>query len=61
MPAGLYCFSEAIPGVKLEAYVQRIEALAKANAVLARFHQVRRRYVEAGQTPSVRESLAAMA
>jgi uncharacterized protein (DUF169 family) len=51
----------AIPGVKIEAYVQRIETLANANAVLAKFHHVRRRDVEAGQTPSVKESLAAMA
>lgn len=50
----------AIPGSKLEAYVQRIEALASANAVLAKFHQIRRRDVEAGQTPSVKESLVAM-
>jgi uncharacterized protein (DUF169 family) len=51
----------AIPGVKLEAYVHRIETLVNANAVLAKFHQIRRRDVEAGQTPSVKESLAAMA
>jgi Uncharacterised ArCR, COG2043 len=51
----------AIPGSKLEAYVQRIEALADANAILAKFHQVRRRDVEAGQTPSIAESLVAMA
>jgi uncharacterized protein (DUF169 family) len=51
----------AIPGVELEAYVQRIEALANANAVLVKFHHFRRRDVEAGQTPSVKESLAAMA
>jgi uncharacterized protein (DUF169 family) len=51
----------AIPGNKLEAYVQRIEALSNANAILAKFHRLRRRDVEAGQTPSVKESLAAMA
>jgi uncharacterized protein (DUF169 family) len=51
----------AIPGTKLEAYLQRIEALASANAILAKFHHIRRRDVEAGQTPSVKESLAAMA
>jgi uncharacterized protein (DUF169 family) len=51
----------AIPGNKLEAYVQRIEALANANAILAKFHHIRRRDVEAGHTPSVKESLAAMA
>jgi len=51
----------AIPGSKLEAYVQRIDALANANAVLAKFHHIRRRDIEAGHSPSVKESLAAMA
>lgn len=51
----------AIPGTKLEAYVQRTEALANANAVLAKFHDIRRREVEASHTPSIKESLAAMA
>jgi uncharacterized protein (DUF169 family) len=51
----------AIPGSKLEAYVQRIEALANANNILAKFHHIRRREVEAGHTPSIKESLAAMA
>jgi uncharacterized protein (DUF169 family) len=51
----------AIPGAKLDAYVRRIEALANANAILTKFHQIRRRDVEAGQTPSVKASLAAMA
>ena len=51
----------AIPGSKLQAYVQRIDALARANAVLAKFHRIRRRDIEAGHSPSVKESLAAMA
>ena len=50
----------AIPGAKLESYVQRIEALATANAVLSRFHQLRRRNIEAGQTPTVMESLTVL-
>jgi uncharacterized protein (DUF169 family) len=50
----------AIPGAKLAAYVERIAALAQANAMLAKFHTIRRRDVEAGQTPTVKESLAAM-
>lgn len=50
----------AIPGRKLAAYAERIEALSKANAELSRFHQLRRRSVEAGQNPTVKESLAAM-
>ena len=51
----------AIPGAKLEAYTQRIEALAKANAVLANFHQIRRRAIAAGATPTIKDSLAALA
>lgn len=50
----------AIPGSKLAAYTERIEALAKANAVLSAFHALRRRDVEAGKNPTVRESLNAM-
>ena len=34
--------------------------LAQANAVLAKFHNFRRRDVAAGQMPTVMESLAAM-
>jgi uncharacterized protein (DUF169 family) len=50
----------AIPGSKLEAFTERVAALAKANAVLSSFHQLRRKTVEAGGHPSVQESLAAM-
>jgi uncharacterized protein (DUF169 family) len=50
----------AIPGAKLSDYVARIAALAEANAVLTKFHQLRRRDVEAGQSPTVQRSLAAM-
>jgi uncharacterized protein (DUF169 family) len=51
----------AIPGAKLEAYTRRIESLAKANAVLANFHQIRRQAIAAGATPTIKESLAALA
>ena len=51
----------AIPGSKLELYVERIAALAQANAVLTTFHQVRRKNVEDGKSPTIKESLAAMA
>jgi uncharacterized protein (DUF169 family) len=51
----------AIPGAKLEAYTRRIEVLAKANAVLANFHQIRRRAIAAGATPTIKDSLAALA
>jgi uncharacterized protein (DUF169 family) len=50
----------AIPGKKLEAFTERVAALAKANAVLTSFHALRRKAVEAGGHPSVQESLAAM-
>ncbi len=51
----------AIPGAKLEAYVRRIEALAKANGILANFHQLRRKTIAAGGTPTIKDSLAALA
>ena len=50
----------AIPGAKLGEYTERIEVLAKANAVLSKFHRLRRLDVEAGRSPTVKESLAAM-
>ncbi len=50
----------ALPGAKLSAYVERITALAQANFVLAKFHQLRRRDVAAGAAPTIKESLAAM-
>lgn len=50
----------AIPGTKIEAYTQRIETLAKANDLLSKFHRIRRRDVEAGATPTIQESLAAL-
>lgn len=50
----------AIPGAKLKAYADRIEALSKANSLLSRFHSIRRRDVEAGQMPTVKQSLAAL-
>jgi uncharacterized protein (DUF169 family) len=50
----------AIPGARLEAFAERVAALAKANAALTAFHNLRRKDVEAGKRPSVKESLAAM-
>jgi uncharacterized protein (DUF169 family) len=51
----------AIPGAKLKHYVERIDALTNANQVLSKFHQIRRRDVENGRVPSVKDSLAALA
>jgi len=50
----------AVPGTILEAFTERVAALAKANGILTRFHEIRRRDVEAGKSPTVEESLAAM-
>lgn len=50
----------AIPGAKLPSYVQRIEELARANTMLSRFHQLRRRDIEAGRMPTIMESLTAL-
>lgn len=50
----------AVPGARLEAFAARVAELAKANTVLTAFHTLRRRDVEAGGRPSVKESLAAM-
>jgi uncharacterized protein (DUF169 family) len=50
----------AIPGATLGAFTERIAALSNANAVLTKFHQLRRRDVEAGAAPTVRESLVAL-
>ena len=48
----------AIPGAKLDAYVERIAALAKANGILTQFHQIRRKDVADGKNPTIKESLA---
>jgi uncharacterized protein (DUF169 family) len=49
----------AIPGSKLNAYVERIGTLANANALLRRFHQLRRREIAIGNRPSIQDSLMA--
>jgi uncharacterized protein (DUF169 family) len=51
----------AIPGARLEAYARRIEALANANNILSKFHQIRRHDIASGGTPSIKDSLAALA
>lgn len=50
----------AIPGAKLAAYAERIAAVAQANTVLSKFHHIRRQEIEAGQTPTIKDSLAAL-
>ena len=50
----------AVPGASIAEFTNRVEALAKANNILTTFHQIRRRDIESGKTPTVKESLAAM-
>lgn len=50
----------AIPGKSLTEYTQRIQVLATANATLSKFHQIRRRDIAAGKTPTVKDSLTAL-
>jgi len=51
----------AIPGDKLEAYTERVTALADANQTLTRFHELRRHDVDLGNRPTIQESLTALA
>ena len=50
----------AVPGVTLSAFAERVAALAKANGILSKFHQLRKKDVEAGNHPTVQESLMAL-
>ena len=50
----------AVPGATLNAFTERVAALAKANGILTKFHQLRKKDVEAGNHPTVQESLAAL-
>jgi uncharacterized protein (DUF169 family) len=50
----------AVPGAILSAFAERVAALAEANGILTKFHQIRRKDVEAGNRPSVQESLMAL-
>lgn len=47
----------ALPGSKLDQYSEQIAAFARANKTLTVFHARRRKDVEAGERPSVGESL----
>jgi len=48
----------ALPGPRIADYAARVEELSKANAVLQGFHALRRRDIEAGGRPTIKESLA---
>jgi hypothetical protein len=47
----------ALPGTRIAEYAERIKVLAQANQILTQFHTLRRSDVEAGKSPSVKESL----
>jgi uncharacterized protein (DUF169 family) len=47
----------ALPGAKIAEYAARIKVLTEANNILSQFHQLRRKDVEQGESPSVKESL----
>lgn len=51
----------AIPGIKIEVYVERIAVLVNANNTLSKFHQLRAQDILTGKRPTVAESLAAFA
>jgi uncharacterized protein (DUF169 family) len=51
----------AFPGARIDAYVERIVALASANAILSRFHRIRRDEIHAGRSPTIQDSLQSMA
>lgn len=50
----------AVPGLAIAAFAERISALSKANAILTAFHEIRRRDVDAGKSPTIQESLQAL-
>jgi uncharacterized protein (DUF169 family) len=50
----------AVPGATIGAFAERVAALAQANTILTKFHQLRRSDIEAGKSPSIKESLAAL-
>ena len=50
----------AVPGATLNAFAERLAALSKANGILSKFHQIRRKDVEAGGHPTIEESLMAL-
>jgi uncharacterized protein (DUF169 family) len=50
----------AVPGARVAAFTERVATLARANSILTAFHAQRRRDVESGRRPTIKESLAAM-
>ena len=54
-----WCFN-AVPCAALSAFAERVAALSKANGILSKFHQLRKKDVEAGNHPTIQESLMAL-
>jgi hypothetical protein len=50
----------AFPGAHIDAYAERIVALASANAVLSKFHRIRREEIYGGNRPTVDDSLRSL-
>jgi uncharacterized protein (DUF169 family) len=50
----------AVPGATIAAFAERVAALSQANSILTKFHEIRRRDIEAGGLPSIKDSLAAL-
>jgi hypothetical protein len=50
----------AIPGPAIAAFTEGVTALSKANTILTKFHQIRPRDVDAGESPTIQESLLAL-
>ena len=50
----------AVPGATIGAFAERVAALSQANTILTKFHQIRRRDIEAGKSPTIKESVAAL-
>jgi uncharacterized protein (DUF169 family) len=50
----------AVPGKTLGAFAERVAALSHANGILTKFHELRRKDVEAGKNPTIQESLIAL-
>jgi len=50
----------AVPEEKIEAFTERVVALAQANETLSAFHSLRRRAIESGARPSIQDSLQAI-
>jgi len=50
----------AVPGPSIAAFTERVAALSQANTVLTKFHEIRRRDIEAGATPTIQQSLSAL-